>query len=93
MGAEGIADIGKAVSSHPALETITIDGHELPVSQLCARGDVVQGAVDFSDWRLGDLSGHGIGTMLRKNRVLQTFNLKHNAIGAKGVAAITVSQM
>ena len=87
IGPEGITEIAEAARLHPALTQIRVDGSALPVLQL--RGvKGAEGSLDVTDWGLGPLSGHAIGTIAKQNRTLLSLNLKSNALGAKGVAAV-----
>ena len=87
MGAEGVSMISDAARSHPCLEFIKIDGAQLPVPLLRgAKG--AEATLNVADWGLGPLSGHAIGAIALENRTMQELNLKNNALGASGIAAV-----
>ena len=87
IGPEGATEMAEAARKHPMLTSIKIDGSKLPVSQLRGiKGS--EGTLDVTDWGLGHLSGHAIGTIAKQNRTLVSLNLKSNALGASGVAAV-----
>ena len=86
VDAEGVAEIAAAVRMHPALETVKVDGHELPVVQL--RGmNSAETSLDVADWGLGHLSGFMIGAITRRNGTLMEMNLRNNAL-RHGAAAV-----
>jgi len=87
IGADGVKSVASAVRNHPKLTSVKVDGLALPVSLL--RGAAgADSSLDVADWGLGEMSGHMIGTLLLSNRQLLNFNLKNNALGAKGITAI-----
>ena len=80
---------GGGAYSNPAMAMVEVrvDGAAIPIAQLRGKGEKSDG-LDFADWGLGSLSGHAIGTIARVNRTLTQLNLKHNALGADGAAAV-----
>ena len=87
LGHQGITEVARAARDHPLIQTIKVDGKELPITQL--RGSKgADGSIDFADATFGPLSGYAIGTIVTQNRTLLNLNLKSNKLGADGVAAV-----
>ena len=87
LGAEGVALISDAVSTHPGLASFKVDGAALPVPQVRgAKG--TDPRLDVGDWGLGPLSGYAIGTITKQSTSLTEMILKNNALGPDGAAAV-----
>ena len=87
IGPKGVAQIAEAVRDHPSLETFKVDGAALPVLQV--RGaKKTDSRLEAADWGLGVLSGFAIGTIAMRSNALMDIDLKNNALGASGAAAV-----
>ena len=84
VGPVGVAKLSEGVREHPALTTFNVDGVALPVTQV--RGGTAR--LDVGEWALGPLSGYAIGAIATKSTNLTEIDLKHNALGAPGAAAV-----
>ena len=83
---EGITAIAEALKVTASLTSVNIDGFGLPIKQLQGMEPVA--SLDFSRKELGVASAIVIASLIRDNASLTQFDVKNNALGEEGKAAL-----